>query len=302
MEGTYRLDTTTEITPDRDILDTALAVQSKHWPDVRTEVGAAGEGWTTAKAFFEDDDAISTLLEHEQSLNEDTDAKASAAFLMTDYCHIFTAAAVPLLAGFDIVPDLSPDNFALNFYMEKHEHKGRIYDLPRAHVRYLSGRFSRLPDQSQSCDLFRTSTEAHFQPLIETLSQRSGLSRNALWRLLADALAARFLEAGRQLGCLDKARIMAMAVLKQPRSPLANKQMHYFDLTVLDREERPVSYTFRARGGCCRFYSVKGGKYCTTCVLKDPHERDEQLQQAMRRYLGVTADAAAAIPHLREPS
>ncbi len=285
MEGTYRLESTTEMIPDRDMLDAALAVQSKHWPDVRSEVGTVGEGWTTARLFFEDDDAILKLLEHEKSLNEDTDAKAGAAFLMTDYCHIFTAAAVPLLVGFDIVPDLTPANFALNFYMEKHEHGGRIYDLPRAHVRYLSARFSILPDQNQSCHLFRTLTEDHFQPLIETLARRSGLSRNALWRLLADALGARFLEAGRKLGCLDRAKIMAMAVLKQPRSPLANKQMHYFDLTVLDRDQREVSYTFRARGGCCRFYSVKGGKYCTTCVLKDPGERDTMLRTAMRRYL-----------------
>lgn len=283
----------------QDAFSLALATQSKLWPDVTTGHGPLEDGWRTAKQFFEDDGAIAYLLEHERSLNEDTDAKASAAFLMTDYCHVFTAATVPLLAGFGIVADFSLQHFALKFYMEKHEHRGRIYDLPRAHVRYLSdtyytdrndaplARNGHLVDHDQLCDQYRQSTENHFHDLIGRIASKTGLGRNALWRLVGDAIAARFLEAGRQLDCLEQAKATAMAILKYPGSPLNNRQLHYFDLSVLDRNHTQVSHTFRARGGCCRFYSVKEGKYCATCVLKDPIERDEQLQAAMRHHLGV---------------
>lgn len=277
----------------------ALAMRSKLWPDVTTSHGLLESGWKTAQSFFEDDVAIAVLLEHERSLNEDTDAKASGAFLMTDYCHIFTAATVPLLAGFGIVADFSPAQFALNFYMEKHEHRGRIYDLPRAHVRYLSdtyftdrtdvplSRNAHLIDHDQLCNQYRQSTEEHFQSLIGKIASRTGLGRSALWRLVGDAIAARFLEVGRQFNCLEEAKTTAMAILKSPGSPLNNRQLHYFDLSVLDRNSKQVSHIFRARGGCCRYYSVKEGKYCATCVLKNPVERDEQLQAAMLHHLGM---------------
>lgn len=276
-----------------DIFSKALCAQVKHWPDVQVQIGTLDEGWVTADSFFHDSAAISALLDHERSLNEDTDAKASAAFLMTDYCHIYTAATIPFLAGFTIIPDVSATNFALHFYMENHEHKGRIYELPRAHVRYLSADVFQTFSLEQLSQKFRQSTEGHFRPFIEILSWLTGLSSGALWRLLSDAIAARFLEAGRHFGCLERAKSLALHVLKEPGSPLNNKQTQYFDLTVLDGDRREVSHTFRARGGCCRFYSVKGGQYCTTCVLKDRHERDAQLKDNMRRHLGVARDTPA---------
>lgn len=286
-----------------EALVAAFQMQSKLWPDVSTDYGSLEPGWRTAQDFFETDAAIESLLHHEASLNEETDAKASGAFLMTDYCHVFTAATVPLVARFGLVGDLSPDNIALQYYMEKHEHEGRIYDLPRAHVRYLSDKFvadgsgkanlsacADLIGFEALCDYYRKSTEHHFAMFINSLSEKTSLGRNALWRLLGDAIAARFLEAGRKMDCLETAKKMAMAILKVPGSPLNNRQLNYFDLSVFDRNSHEVSYSFRARGGCCRYYSVKGGKYCTTCVLNDPAERDAKLQAAMRRHLGVASE------------
>lgn len=59
-----------------------------------------------------------------------------------------------------------------------------------------------------------------------------------------------------------------MRILKVPGSPLTNRQLYYLDLTVLDRDQQEFSYTFRQRGGCCRFHQVDSGEYCPTCVLK----------------------------------
>jgi len=78
-----------------------------------------------------------------------------------------------------------------------------------------------------------------------------------------------------------------------PRQPDCGPH-HYFDLTLHDEEQRELlSWTFRARGGCCRYYTVESGELCSTCVLKPSAERDAELLRAMRRQLSRTTDDAA---------
>ena len=134
---------------------------------------------------------------------------------------------------------------------------------------------------------FRFEIESHFQPVIEAIHRRAQLSKAALWRLVADAIAGRFLDSGRRFGNVETAKAAAMTILKVPGSPLANRQLCYFDLTVLNKNQQEFSYTFRQRGGCCRYYQIEPGHMCPTCVLKTPEERDEELRLAMRQHLGV---------------
>ena len=76
-----------------------------------------------------------------------------------------------------------------------------------------------------------------------------------------------------------------MAIVKVQGSPLNNRQLGYFDLTLHDSAlKEPFTYTFRARGGCCRYYTVKGAEKCPTCVLKSSDERDACLLQEMRAH------------------
>lgn len=226
--------------------------------------------------------------------------------MMTDYAYVFSLATVRAFLSFGILPDLSPPRFALQFHTTQDEHHGHANEVWRAHVRYLPGDFwtSRndhtahpnargLMDHDQIAVAFCAAIHAHFESLIEQLHARTKLSRNGFWRLVADALAGWFIEAGRRLGCLEPAKASAMAVLKRPGSPLNNRQLHYFDLSVRDPAGQPLSYTFRGRGGCCRFYTVEGRKYCSTCVLKDPQQRDDDLRQAMHRHLGLAGDERA---------
>lgn len=266
----------------------ALHAQAAYVPDVRADLGPASDGWTTAEAFFCDGLAVGEFLEFEQSLNEGTDLRTAGALLMTDYGYILAAAAVPIFAGFGLIPDLSPATVALSFHTTEEPHDGKIHRVRRAHLRFVEQTFrqGRLNDVADG-ERFRAEIERHFHCVVDAIHAHTRLSRAALWRLAADAIAGRFLDSGRRFGTEEVAKVSAMRILKVPGSPLANRQLHYFDLTVLDRHQQEFSYTFRQRGGCCRFYQVEGGEYCPTCVLKAPAERDEELRRAMRRHLGV---------------
>lgn len=260
-------------------------------------------GWTTARAFFEDSAAVDTFLEYERSHHVHMDEKTCAALMIIDYCYVLMFATIPLIVGSGIVPDLDPDQIALRMFVDRHEHDGETHDVRRADVRYLSNRYStdqpasgRHPDATLLvsrrglCDAYRIAIERHFSPLIDVLFHKTGLARSALWRLVADAIAGRWLEVGRQFRCVDQVREDAMRVVKCSGSPLNNEQLHFFDLTLHDDSETPIgSWTFRARGGCCRYYTVVKGAFCSTCVLKKPEIRDAELLETMRKHVVLLA-------------
>ncbi|MFB4384792.1 ferric iron reductase [Agrobacterium tumefaciens] len=273
---------------EEEAIQRALEGQAAYMPDVRADVGPAEEDWTTVQDFFSSEAATGEFLAFEQSLNKGTDLKTAGALMMTDYGYILAAAAVPLFAGFGIIPELSPASLALSFYVTEELHDGKMHRVRRAHVRFLEPVFWQGQlDDAAAGERFRTEIEQHFHPVIDTIHAQTRLSRAALWRLAADAIASRFLDSGRRFGTVEAAKAAAMRILKVAGSPLANRELHYFDLMVLDKHRKEFSYTFRQRGGCCRFYLVEGGEYCPTCVLEAPADRDEKLRLAMRKHLGV---------------
>lgn len=279
----------------RHPLGRALVAQSELYPDARTAMGPVETGWITADALFHDVAAIEEYLQYEGSFNEGVDDKTRAAFLINDYCVVYTAATVPLVLS-TLVPDLAPARFALHFHMTPLSHDGEVHEVRRAHVRFLSPRFETSdPVHGSHADAgviltreelharYRRASEDHFRPLIEVLHRRTGLARSALWRLVADALAGRFLDAGRRLGLEQQAIASATLVLKAPGSPLNNRQLHFFQLSVDGGAGcEAACRTFRARGGCCRYYLVEGGSLCSTCVLRSPQERKDVLHAALR--------------------
>jgi hypothetical protein len=273
------------------------------WPSPRVEAGPLDDGWTTAAALFADDAALEDHLAYQGSFDEGVDRKSRAAFLMSDYCAMFCAVAVPLLVGGRIVPEFDPSRYALQFYTSEMEHDGHKATVRRAHVRLLSFAYATdeerlashrdaqfLLDGAGLHQIFRWGVETHFTPLIRALNRLTGLPWSAMWRLVGDALGAAFLDAGRRYGCLEGAKAAAMAILKQVGSPLRNQQLHYVTITVRDDADPQrvlASYDFRARGGCCRYYLIEGKPLCTTCVLQHPATRDRLLERKMRRRLGL---------------
>lgn len=289
-------------------LDAPLKAQSLLWSDVPVERGRLEPGWMTAAALFSSNAEIDAFLAYEGTFEPAADAKARAAFLMSDYCHIVSTATVPAFVACGLLAELSPEAIGLQFYQARHEHDGHIHETRSARIRFLSNAFhtdraehAAHPD-AVPCNgrdeieaQFARGIEAHFHPLVEVLHARTRLSRSAMWRLVGDAFAARFLDAGQRLGCVEQAKISAMSVLKRHGSPLANPQLQFIELTVRDDEGSPVlTRSFRARGGCCRYYTVKPGALCSTCVLKDAERRDADLLEAMRRRLAGRADHAIA--------
>ncbi len=274
--------------PKRALLMQALEAQSAYVPEMRAEIGPASADWTSSKTFWASDAALDDFIAFEQSRYEGVDAKTAGAFIMNDYGYILSATTVPLFVGFGLIPDLSLSSVALKFYTTERRHEGKVYRARRANVRFVERGFQygHLSDPEDG-ERFRSEIETHLRPVVDRIHATTRLSRAALWRLAGDAIADRFLDAGRQFGIVETAKAAAMRILKVPGSPLTNRELQYFDVTIFDRHQKEFSTTFQQRGGCCRFYCVEGGAYCTTCVLKAPADRDEELRQAVRDRLGI---------------
>lgn len=278
----------------------ALAINAKFWPRIPVDCGARPVGWTTSAELFADDRTVRALLDYEGSFVTGLDEKGRAAALMAEYGYLFAVSSVPLLVGHGIVPDLSSANYGI-FLDALSKQDGHQSDGPAVRIRLLSSQYlaegvpvasadrtSTPADRTALRTRFRRAVEDHFQPIVSTLHDHTALGRSALWRLVGDSLGALFLDAGQKFGRKDVAIVEAMEILKADGSPLANPQMHFFDLALHDEadpDRQPLSWTFRARGGCCRFYTAPDGKLCSTCVLLKPDERDSRLRELMRRRL-----------------
>ena len=272
----------------------ALASIGSKWPRPVMDRGDLVEGYLSAEALFDDGALIGRLLEEQR--------RVTSAYLTIAYGNLVAIPAVGLLIGFGMVPDLAPERIGLKLLPPTRENAEKNVAL-----RFLSAEFTTdraelagHPDANMVAspgemhEAFRHQVEAHFRPLVTVLSRRSGLAASALWRLVTDSLAGVFLEAGRRFGCEEQSRAIAMTVLKQPGSPLKNREMHSFDISICDShdEERIlVTRAYRARGGCCRYYTSKEGHLCTTCVLHSDGERRRLLEASLRSKLGLAPAA-----------
>lgn len=296
------------------VLRTCLAGRERHFPTPDVSLWSDDRGWRRASDCLTDAAFVGDLLDHQRSFTPDLDGKGQGAYAIGEYSHMLASATVPLLVGFRIVPDFRPDACAIGYDLHPVEHAGRTLDarkwriaIPPStfHVEAANeneeicraGESAIRVDLATLCDRFREALEAHCAPLVEMIHRRTRLGRNALWRLVGDSFSQVFLDAGRAYDCAERARSAALLVLKAPGSPLTNRQMHFFDIAVHDDHEPSreiMSMTFRARGGCCRYYTVEGGHLCTTCVLQDPAKRDLTIETHLRNRLGLAPPRAIA--------
>ena len=291
-------------------LRAAFGVMAQHWLLPEVEIGPMAPGFMPVPSLFADDRFLAKMLARQQAGTPGLDAKGAAAYFISEYAGVLGIAAASPYLSHGLVPAFVPENCALAFELPA---EGR----PRVRLRLLDPRCvtdregnSRCSSSCVSVDReglrseLREGLEAHMEPLIHRLRGLTGLPWQAMWRLVSDSVAARFLEAGRQFGCEEEAQAEALAILKGTGSPLANRQLHFFEIVIHD-EASPrriiARRSFRARGGCCRFYTAPNGSYCSSCVLVTPHERRRRIQAQLRHRLGLraledTASADAAYP------
>lgn len=139
-----------------------------------------------------------------------------------------------------------------------------------------------IPEAGRSRDraTFIGTLAAIHEPLVAALSDRTGLSRRALWRLVGDGVSGGMLAHAKRCGGEEKARAEAEAIMAS--EPLCNRQWRFVEVDVAEQRE-----WFRLRGGCCRLYHTPGGAYCSTCVVVPAPDRIEWLAAAIRRRRGA---------------
>lgn len=221
--------------------------------------------------------------------HKDMEAKTRAAYLIGDIAWAFglNLGAMHLAVG---VPDIAAEALAAAPQWYRWEEDGESGEALRFGLRLLAS-----PDavhRPLEADGIRALAIAVHTPLIEALFVRTRLGRNAMWRLVADAVAAGWLAAGKKAGRADEAMREATAIVQAAGSPLANKQVGFIEIVVHDEAQQPLGCEwFRTRGGCCRYYTTaeSEGEYCTTCVLRPTESRDQRLYDYLKGKLQVPA-------------
>lgn len=241
--------------------------------------------WRTAASAYADEAWVAHQLARQAAFSSRYDAKTCAALFLASYAPAFAMAVAKGWIGRRALPNVLPDRVRLREARRIRLNHGRPKLYRRLEIALEPGDLVKTAEPALL--RLRAGVEAHFQPLIVALCDQTGISRQALWRLVGDALAFAFLEAGRKAGREEEAQADALVLLKHSGSPLDNRQMHYFQVTVADpvRAGRGFTRTFRQRGGCCRYYTAFPGQLCSTCVLKDPAERDRALEARLLRRL-----------------
>ncbi|MGR7922823.1 (2Fe-2S)-binding protein [Zobellella denitrificans] len=251
--------------------------------------GAADPGWTPAGALMTPGSALlEGWLEHEGSHYPDTDLKTRCAFLLGRYAWYLALplAGLRLLGG--RLPGFGPAQLALKMEEYQWRHQDQEGTAHRLLLRFADGYPADAGEETER--RLRHGLEEHMTPLVSLLHRRCGLPERGLWCLVADSVALAFLHAGQRLGCEARARALALAVLKEPGSPLYNRKTGFVDIVLPDPDHpgrEPVRRSFRTRAGCCRYYTTQGGRYCATCVREHPENRDRRLRELVRSQLAA---------------
>lgn len=274
-------------------LEGTLSRVSGSVPEFSATIGELETGWFPAADFGDPTrDRLADALERVAVSYPGADKRTQAALFMNQYAWVLSGAAAIAFLLEKRVPDFALNNVALRYNTVSWEEDGESGKYERLEVRFLSGRFAALPDDKAAelpdvtvlpdatalREWFRVRVEEHMQPIIDRAHIASHLSRGALWRIVADSCAQAFLYTGKQVGEAAQAEREGLAFVKVPGSPLNNPQLHFVSLTCDGHSE-----TFRARGGCCRYYTLPDGHTCTTCVLHDPEARKADFMAALKQ-------------------
>jgi hypothetical protein len=252
---------------DAPTLQQSLETVLARVPDMPAAMAEMRPDMVTPMALAEDLDRLAGWLDTQGIAAEEMDARTRAAYMIGGIswsvaCWVaaFTLLELPLPGGMAV----RQERYRWGEGTDAHDY-----------VRYPVG----LGDGPAPADP-RALFEAMFAPLIAATMVTAGLSPGAQWRLVADSVAQGFLHVGEGLGAAPRARALAEAILAEGR--LANGKTAFVAIDL------PMKRAwFVSRGGCCRYYTTRGGDYCSSCVLR---QREDQEARYRAYFLSVAAE------------
>ncbi|WP_373355966.1 (2Fe-2S)-binding protein [Pseudoroseicyclus sp. CXY001] len=206
----------------------------------------------------------------------EADDKLRAAYLIGRLAPAALRPFAALMLAGHLPAHLPAEALALTLRTEPWQGADRLYQIAIFDVTLLPGIRLGAPDGAAAGDAIA----GLFAPVVTLLSRAWRLGPAALWRLVGDALSQLLLEEGRRRDEVERASALALEILHREGSPLHAPQLRFTDVSLPERPD--ISERFRVRGGCCRYYTVPGGSYCTSCVLRDDESREDRLRAHLR--------------------
>lgn len=269
-----------------DAVGTDFAAVVAHLPRLRDAFSARLHAGPAPKGALRLDAPEAELLEAwlgaEAQAQPGADDKLAAAYLLGRIAFAVSEVLAALALKGLQPPHLAPGDVALTarralWHLDGESGEGHAYDV-------VLSEMDLVPCSAPAAMLGAALPEL-FAPLIRSLVDRSDLSKGALWRLVGDALSGALLMQGKHVGREEEAMEMAYAALRDRQNPLHSRQTGFFRIALPERPD--IAEWFRARGGCCRYYTTEGGAYCSTCVLRDPKSREALLRAQLRHKHGL---------------
>lgn len=259
------------------------------------DIGSLEAGWFPAADLIDPRlTRLEAALARQAAQHPEMESRTRGSYFVGEYSWYMPDVVIAAYLAERRVPDLSLENLALRSRTYTWREGGESGEAERIDVRFLNGRFACLPndpaadhpdaivlpDTHALREHLRVALETHLAPLIERIHASTRLAHHAQWCLVADSVAALFLHKGQALNDEASGKAEGLAFIKAAGSPMNNPNTSYISLHYLDHCE-----TFRARGGCCRYYTVSesGKDYCTTCVLRKPEDRNARLLAYMSK-------------------
>ncbi len=231
--------------------------------DMPAATAGVGDDMVAPAALAEDLDRLAAWLETQGIAEEDMDARTRAAYMLGGI-----SWSVACWVAASLMTELPPLR-SVAVRQERYWYRYEAFE--HEYVRYPLG----LEVAEGPFDA-RTAIEEMFAPLIAATMVTSGLSSGAQWRLVADSVAQGFLHVGKQLGEAERAMELAADILREGR--LHNGKTAFVPIDLPAKREWFVS-----RGGCCRYYTTRGGEYCSSCVLRKREDQEGRYRDYFLR-------------------
>ncbi|PRZ40486.1 FhuF-like iron-sulfur protein [Antricoccus suffuscus] len=119
---------------------------------------------------------------------------------------------------------------------------------------------------------------------IDRVAAIAGKGERRLWSVAVDAIAGRYLWAGRATGRVTEATEAAQEVVA--RLPRSLPVPRFTEVELAGVGGNRLRETFVRRGSCCLLYQVDDKDKCSTCPRQRPAERLTRLEEVTRRRAG----------------